>query len=130
MNRKLFLTVAALIALGVGSLALLAPDLMLGSKGITGNAAARVWMREVGAALVAIGVTNWLVRADADSPTLRALLWGNALLQVCLLPIELVAHIQGVIPDLAGIVPPSVLHLVLAIGFVTFARALHPKLET
>ena len=127
VNRSLFLTFAALIAVGVGGAALLAPEVMLASKGIAGNAAARVWMQEVGAVLIAVGVTAWLVRTHEDSPTLRALLWGNALLQVALLPIELVAHARGVIPDAAGIVPNTVLHLVLALGFVTYARAIRPR---
>jgi hypothetical protein len=127
VSRSLFLTFAALIALGVGGTALLAPEVMLASKGIAGNAAARVWMQEVGAVLIAVGVTAWLVRTHEDSPTLRALLWGNALLQVALLPIELVAHARGVIPDAAGIVPNTVLHLVLALGFVAYARAIRPR---
>jgi hypothetical protein len=127
VSRSLFLTFAALIAVGVGGAALLAPEVMLASKGITGNAAARVWMQEVGAVLIAVGVTAWLVRKHEDSPTLRALLWGNALLQVALLPIELVACAQGVIPGTAGIVPNTVLHLVLTLGFVTFARAIRPR---
>lgn len=127
VSRSLFLTFAALIAVGVGGTALLAPEVMLASKGIAGNAAARVWMQEVGAVLIAVGVTAWLVRTHEDSPTLRALLWGNALLQVALLPIELVAHVQGVIPVAAGIVPNTVLHIVLALGFVTYARAIRPR---
>jgi hypothetical protein len=127
VSRSLFLTFAAMIAVGVGGAALLAPEVMLASKGIAGNAAARVWMQEVGAVLIAVGVTAWLVRTHEDSPTLRALLWGNALLQVALLPIEFVAHAQGVIPDAAGIVPNTVLHLVLALGFVTYARAIRPR---
>ncbi len=118
---------AALIAVGVGGAALLAPDAMLASKGITGNPAARVWMREVGALLLAVGVTSWLIRHHEDSPTMRAVLWGNALLQLGLLPIELFAYVQGTIPALAGIVPNSVLHVLLAIGFVTFARAVRPR---
>lgn len=127
MHRSLFLTFAAVIAVGVGGVALLAPDAMLESKGITGNGAARVWMREVGALLLAIGVTVWLVRAHEDSPTLRALLWGNALIQLGLLPIELIAYAQGVIPVAAGVLPNTVVHVVLAFGFAAYARAAKPR---
>lgn len=126
-SQNSFLTFAALIAIGVGGMALLAPEVMLSSKGIVGNKAARVWMGEVGAVLLAMGVVNWLIRAHEDSPTMRAVLWGNALLQVGLLPIELVAYVQGVIPTAAGIVPNTVLHVVLAVGFFTFARAIRPR---
>lgn len=126
-SRSSFLTFAALIAIGVGGMALLAPDVMLSSKGIAGNKAASVWMREVGVVLLAMGVVNWLIRAHEDSPTMRAVLWGNALLQVGLLPIELVAYVHGVIPTAAGIAPNTVLHVVLAFGFFTFARAIRPR---
>ncbi|CAN5312434.1 hypothetical protein BH11PSE9_BH11PSE9_06770 [soil metagenome] len=127
VSRFLFLSLAGLVAVSVGAMALLAPEVMLSTKGIHGNAAARVWMREVGAVLLATGVTAWLVRSHEDSPTLRALLWGNALLQIGLLPIELIAHAQGVIATAAGIVPNTVLHVVLAVGFVTHARAIRPQ---
>lgn len=127
MSRSLFLTIAALIAIGVGGMALLGPEVMLSSKGIVGNAAARVWMREVGAVLLAVGVTAWLVRNHEDSPTLQALLWGNAVLQLGLLPIELIARAQDVIPNTGGIVPNTVLHVVLAAGFINHARAVRPR---
>jgi len=127
VSRFLFLTFAALIAIGVGSMALLAPDMLLESKGIGSNAVARIWVREVGALLIAVGVVAWLVRAHADSPTLRSLLWGNALLQLGLLPIEPIAYVQSVIPRMAGIVPNTVLHIVLAIGFITYARAIRSR---
>jgi len=122
-SRLWFLTIASLIAVGVGGTALIAPDLMLASKGIVGNAAAQVWMQEVGALLLAVGVIGWLVRSHQDSATLRALLWGNGLLQLALLPIEVLAHLHGVIPHVAGIVPNTALHALLAVGFVTYARA-------
>lgn len=124
VSRFLFLTCAAAVAVGVGGVALFAPEVMLASKQVTGNPAAQVWMREVGALLLAVGIMVWCVRADDDSPTLRALLWGNALMQLGLLPIELVAHAQGVIPNLMGVVPNTMLHVVLALGFVHYARAI------
>lgn len=126
MGRFWFLTFAALVAAGVGGAALLAPDMLLQSKGIGSNPVARVWVREVGALLLAVGVVAWLVRAHVDSPTLRAVLWGNAVLQLGLLPIEPIAYVQSVIPDIAGIVPNTVLHAVLAVGFIAYARAMQP----
>lgn len=127
VSRFWFLTGASLIAIGVGGTALVAPDAMLATKGVVGNAAAEVWMREVGALLLAVGVISWLVRSHEDSATLRALLWGNALLQLTLLPIEMVAHADGVIPKLIGIVPNTVLHVLLAAGFVIHARAVRAR---
>jgi hypothetical protein len=123
VGRYGFLTLASLVAVGVGGVSLVAPEAILATKGIVGNAAAQVWVREVGALLLAVGFIAWRVRSHGDSATLRVLLWGNALLQLALLPIEVVAHVQGVIPAFIGIVPNSVLHIVLAAGFVVHARA-------
>lgn len=127
VSRFWFLTVASLIAISVGGIALMAPGVMLASKGIVGNAAAQVWMREVGALLLAVGVIGFLVRSHEDSATLRALLWGNALLQLALLPIEVMAHARGVIPDVTGIMPNTALHVLLAAGFVSYARAVRVR---
>jgi hypothetical protein len=125
--RMRFLTFAAVVALGVGSFALIAPEAFLASKGIAANPAAAVWMREVGVALVAIGFIAWCVRGHAASATLRAFLWGNALLQGLLLPVEILAYLQGTIPMLAGIVPNSILHVLLGLGFLICAwQCRHP----
>ena len=118
VSRYWFLTLASLVAFGVGGAALVVPEAMLVAKGIAGNAAAQVWVREVGALLLAVGFIGWCVRSHGASATLRVLLLGNALLQMALLPIEIVAYVQGVIPVLMGIVPNTVLHAVLAAGFV------------
>lgn len=121
MSRASFLTIASLIALLVGAFALLGPDSLLATKGVAPSAPAQIWVREVGVALIAIAVAAFLMRRAPDSPALRAFLIGNAVLQVGLFPIEIVAYAHGVITSLAGILPNSVLHLVLAAGFAYFA---------
>jgi hypothetical protein len=123
LRRKHFLSFASVVALGVGSVALAAPQVLLASKGIVGNAAASVWMREVGVMLVAVGFIAWRIRAHPDSPTMHAFLWGNALLQFLLLPVEILAYEQGTITNFQGIVPNSILHLLLGFGFVVTARS-------
>jgi hypothetical protein len=120
--RTLFLTLSAAVALSIGALALAFPHALLESKGVAlPNAAAALWVRELGVAILALGVMMFLVRKHDDSPTLRAFLLGNALLQIALLPLELVAYHEGVLTLVSGIVPNSVLHGVLASGFVSFA---------
>ena len=121
MSRKTFLTVAALIALGVGAFALAMPAALLQSKGVAVGEAAKVWVREMGVVLIAIGVVALLLRTHADSPTLRAFLIGNVVLQIGLFPIEIVAWVNGVVTEPWGIVPNSLLHLLLAYGFAHFA---------
>lgn len=120
MNRKIFLTLAAVIALGVGSVALLFPADLLASKGTVPSVAANVWMREVGVLLLSLGVIAGLVRGHADSPTLKALMLGNLLVQLGLFLTEVVGYANGVITKLSGVLPNSVLHLLLAAGFAYF----------
>jgi hypothetical protein len=67
------------------------------------------------------GVIMFLVRRHAESPTLRAIFFGNAIVQIGLLPIELAAYHERVITRISGIIPNSLLHLVLASGFWVFA---------
>lgn len=124
MNRRLFLTLASIVALAVGIFALLQPALLLQSKGIVSNAAANVWMQETGIALISIGVVALLLRGQPDSPTLRAFLIGNTVLQVGLLTIELMAFAEGIITRLSGVAPNCGLHVVLAMGFGYYAASM------
>lgn len=118
----MFLTLSACVALAVGTLALAVPETLLETKCVAlPNHAAAVWVREVGVTILALGVLMFLVRKHGDSPTLRAVLLGNAIVQLGLLPIEIRAYRQGVLGLASGIIPNSVLHIVLAAGFVLFA---------
>jgi len=121
MNQKLFLSIVSLSALGVGAFAIGSPAALLASKGAEVTPAAQVWVREVGALILAQGVTTFLMRSQAFSPALRAFLVGSGLTQAALLPIEIVAYMQGAVNKLSGIVPNSALHVVFAWGFLTLA---------
>lgn len=121
MNRQTFLALASIIAVCVGIFALTMPDVLLESKGVAANAGANVWVREVGLVLISIGVMAFLMKGHANSPSLRVFLMGNAILQLGLLPIEIAALAQGVITKASGIVPNSILHVLLACGFAYYA---------
>lgn len=124
MTRKTFITVTAFVALAVASLALLAPNVLLESKGVAPERAPVVWVREVGVLLVALGVMSLLLRSERGSRALRAFLIGSALVHVGLFPIEILAYRADVITRLSGIVPNSGLHVLLAAGFTYFAFAM------
>ncbi len=121
MSRRLFLTVVAAIAFSVGVFALAAPSSLLDSKGGAPSDSAIIWIREVGIMLIAIGIMSGLVRDQPDSPTLKAFLIGNLVIQLGLLPIELIGHANGVLTKFSGIAPNSILHVLLAGGFAYFA---------
>ena len=122
MTRKTFLTCASAVGLAVGLFAIVAPAAFLAGKGVVHDDAAAVWMREVGVLITALSVLDLLVRAHPSSPTLRAVLLVNALVHVGLFPVELVAHARGVIPLVSGVVPNSILHVLLAGGALWFWR--------
>jgi hypothetical protein len=120
MKRTTFLSVASFIALAVGTFALIAPAILLESKGVAASAATDVWVREVGALLISVGVTAFLVRDHEDSPPLKAFFIGNIMLQLSLLIIEPLAYANGIITKLSGIVPNTILHILLASGFIYY----------
>jgi hypothetical protein len=120
MQQRTFLTLASAIALGVGAVAVVFPAALLASKGTVPSAAADLWMREVGVLLVCTGLVAARVRAHADSPTLRAVMQGNLLVQVGLLVTEVLGYANGVITQLSGLVPNALLHMALAAGFAYY----------
>jgi hypothetical protein len=122
IHRSLFLTLSSAVAIAVGSLAIALPQVLLESKGVAPpHDAAAVWVREVGVAILALGVMMFLVRRHGESPTLRCFFFGNAFVQLGLLPIEIAAYHERVVTQLSGIIPNSGLHVVLASGFLVYA---------
>ncbi len=122
MHRKTFLTIVGGLGFVIGLFALCFPALLLAGKGVPPEPAPAVWVREVGVLILALSTILLLARGQPDTPTLRALLWGNAIVHGGLLPIEIVAWQDGIITRLGGIVPNSLLHVTLCLGFVFFAR--------
>lgn len=120
MTQTRFLGLAALVAVAVGLFALILPEALLASKGVADAPGTRIWVRETGVALIAIGVMAMWVRHQPDSPTMRAFLSGNLLLQIGLFLCEAIAYAQGVITQASGVVPNLCLHLLLASGFLYF----------
>lgn len=125
MSRQFFLTFSSVVAVGVAAFALCFPSRLLASKGVEADGALLVWVREVGALILAAGVTTFLVRKAPDSVALRGVLIGNAVLHLGLLPIEVVAFSTGVITKLSGVAPNSLIHVLLATGFVVYTRRIH-----
>lgn len=121
MPRTFFLTSAGGVGVVIGAIALLFPTAILAGKGVAPEPATAVWVRELGINILALSVMVLLVRRHADAPTLRAVLWGNALVHAGLFPIEIAAFHAGVITRIEGIVPNSILHVLLAAGFLFFA---------
>jgi len=111
MKRKTFLSIVSPVALIIGLVALFFPSILLESKGVIPGGPVKVWMSEVGILLVSAGVILFLVRKEEDSIALKAILIGNTLVQIGLLSIEILAFQNGVIKEVSGIIPNSILHV-------------------
>lgn len=122
MRRSTFLLLASLVGLSVGSIAVIAPHLLLAGKVVVPTAQAAIWVREVGVLLLAVSGLAFAVRRHPDSATLRAVLWSNAAVQAGLFPIELAAWLGGDLQKFSGIAPNTALHVVLALAFLRYAR--------
>lgn len=128
MTRKTFLTLVSFVTFAVGVFALAAPGVLLGSVKLAApSEAANVMARTVGILLVTMGVLNFLVRAHADSPTLKAILAANLLLQLGIMPIDPIAYANGVFATLGSFVPNTILHVLLSGGFAYFLLTMSPK---
>ena len=122
MSHNLLLTGLSVVAIIVGILAVVRPARFLESKGATVNAAAIIWMREVGVLILAQGLTCALLRNQPLTFAVRAFLVGAAVTQLGLLPIELAGYWRGSLTKLSGVLPNSILHA--ALGAMLLYRAL------
>lgn len=120
LSRRIFLTIASIIATLVGIFALLFPAILLKSKGVEPLAGTIVWMRETGLLLLAIGSITIFFRNQVDSAAVKMVLLVNLIIQIGLFIIEFFAFQSGVITKLSGIVPNLILHILLAAGFLYF----------
>jgi hypothetical protein len=129
MSRQWFLTIASIIAFSVGIFALLFPGTLLESKGVEPLVGTLVWTRETGLLLMTIGLIIFSIRKHEESTTLKALLFGNIIIQIGLFLIELIAFYNGIITTLSGILPNLSLHVLLTIGFAYYWATMKIKLE-
>jgi hypothetical protein len=127
MSRRIFLTIASIIAFSVGLFAILFPTPLLESKGVEPFVSTLVWTRETGLLLLTIGIIAFSIRKHETSETLKTFLFGNIIIQIGLFVIELLAYFNGVITKLSGIIPNLTLHILLAIGFIHFWTTLKFK---
>ena len=118
MTRKTLLTATGVTALAVGTLALVAPAVLLEKVKVAApSAPANVMARTAGVLLIVVGLLDLLVRRHDDSPTMRAILAVNLVLQLAILPIDPLAFAAGTFTTLGSFVPNTVLHVLLAAGF-------------
>jgi hypothetical protein len=79
MSVKMFLAIAAAIAVVYGIAFVAAPDFVQANYGMTTNASSILAGRYFGLTLLGLGLITWLVRETSDVKALRGLLWGLAI---------------------------------------------------
>lgn len=115
---KVFLTIAAIAALGFGLGLLLMPDQFLTNNGIDVNDASVLFARSVGCVLLGLAVINWFARRDVNSPVTRGVVYGNILLHALATVVDSMGANQGVITKMpwfgVGV------HVFFIVGFLFF----------
>ena len=119
MKLKSFLIITAIIYIPFGIGMMLIPYQLFGIYGFDLNADGAILGRVVGAAIVGLGLINYLSRnEDLSSVSLRAILIGNLVYHVLDTFIDFFPTYQGVVNAFTWSF--VVLHIVLAIGFAYF----------
>jgi uncharacterized protein YjeT (DUF2065 family) len=79
MNVKVFLAIAAAIAVVYGVAFVAVPDFVQATYGMTSTASSILAARYFGLTLLGLGLVTWLVRETSDPKALRGLLSGLAI---------------------------------------------------
>ena len=78
MDVRLFLAIAAVIAVVYGIGLILIPSVVLGLYGVESSASAVLGFRYFGATLLSLGLATWIIRESSDWTAIRGLLISNA----------------------------------------------------
>jgi hypothetical protein len=121
MKVKLFLVIAAVIAILYGIAFLLIPGFVLASYGVTPNAPTILGFRFFGVALLSLGLVVWFVRDTSDWTALRGLLLGLSIGDV----VGVVVSIWGTVTGIMNAMGWSavLIYLVLLAGSVYYLSA-------
>jgi nitrate reductase gamma subunit len=114
------LTIGAILAWLFGAMLMLAPAPFFAPIGIDVTDKVATIAQNQGAALVAIGVIDFLARRVTDPTALRAVLYGNVVVQALSLAVAVRALALGIFPAKGA--PSLVIHVVLGALFVLALR--------
>jgi hypothetical protein len=114
------LTIAAVLAWLFGAILMLAPAPFFAPVGIPVDDKVATIAQNQGAALIAIGVIDFLARRVTDPVALRAVLYGNLVVQALSLAVALRALALGIFPAKGA--PSVVIHVVLGVLFALALR--------
>jgi hypothetical protein len=113
---RLFLSIAAILALAIGAMLLLVPAAFYSPTGIVMTPMLATVAQAHGATLVGLGVVDWLARG-ADRAGLVAVLAGNLVVQALSLAVAVRTSALGAG---AAVAPSVVIHVTLGALFAWF----------
>jgi len=100
---------------------------MMEGMGVESNASINVILQAMCVMLFTISVITFLARKDEGSIALRAILSGNIMMHLISIPIDWAAFYRGIFTQVSGILPGTVVHIILAVGFILCLKNLKAK---
>lgn len=114
MDVRLFLAIAAVIAILYGIGFILIPSVLLGLYGVESGASAVLGFRYFGATLLSLGLANWIIRDSSDWTAIRGLLISNAAGNIVGLVVSVAATLAGTMNGMGW--SAVLIYLVLLLG--------------
>jgi len=121
MNVKVFLAIAAAIAIIYGVAFVLIPDLVLASYGMTTDPSTVLSARYFGLTLLGLGLVAWLVRETSDGKALRGLLSGLAVQSIIGVVVSIWGTVSGTMNTMGW--SAVLIYAVLLVGYVYYLFA-------
>ena len=118
MKRQTFLIIAATVGTVFSLYMFLAPAKMMEGMGIQSNDSINAILQVMCVMLFSISVITFLARKDEGSIALRAIIIGSIFMHIASIPIDWIAFQRGVFTQISGLIPGTIVHIILAIGFI------------
>ena len=127
MKRQTFFTIAASIGVLFSAYMILAPDKMMEGMGSQSSETTNIILQVMCVMLFSIAVMLFLARKDEGSIALRAIIIGNIVMHIASIPIDWIGYNKGIFTKISGLVPGTIIHIILAIGFIYSLKNLSKK---
>jgi hypothetical protein len=118
MNIRVFLIIAAAIAVVYGVAFIVSPAFVLSSYGVEPGAAATLMARYFGLTLLGLGVVTWFLRSGSDLRVTRGLLLGLVLQAVAGLFVSMWGTVSGTMNGMGW--SAVVIYAVLLAGYLYY----------
>ncbi|HLG40097.1 MAG TPA: hypothetical protein VI461_10525 [Chitinophagaceae bacterium] len=119
MKRSIFFTITAILALLFGGLMLFAPAFTSENFGLQATPVSSLLFRSIGGLVLSLGILNYLVRNEADSIALKAVLIINIVSHTISMGNDFYGASQGIL-EFSKLAGGMVAHLFIVIGSAVY----------